>query len=147
MEKSAITLDELKQQDETRKAGPTSGEDEGFNVKVTYVKGGIKLTATPSLLEDVQGLGEQIDKPSIFEVMEDFFTSGWEEVRPEDIGVLTSGEIFSDPNGNVYWHERYQIEDMVEELMNGNEVFMQYGGNLYDEEEQPASQPVAHARS
>ena len=53
MDKEAVTLDELKQQEETRKQGPTSGEDEGFNVKVTYVKGGIKLSATPSLLEDV----------------------------------------------------------------------------------------------
>ncbi len=145
-DKTAVTLDELKQQDdaanEVKKSGPSSGEDEGFNVKVTYVKGGIKLTATPSLLEDVQGLGEQIDKPSIFEIMEDFFTNGWEEIRPEDIGALTSGEIFSDANGNVYWHERYQIEDMVEELMNGNEVFMQYGGNLYDEEEPNVTEPT-----
>lgn len=121
---------------------PTAGEDEGFNVKVTYKKGGITLSPTSNLLEDVQGLGETINKPSIYDLMEDFFSNGWETVRPEDIGALTSGEIFADANGNIYWHERYQIEDMVEELMNGNSVFMQYGGNLFEETpEEPYKDP------
>jgi hypothetical protein len=113
-------------------AQPTSGEDEGFNVKVVYNKYGITLEPTANLLNDVQGIGESIPKPSIWELMEDFFTNGWERVNPEDIGALTSGEIMSDQDGNVYWHERYQIEDMVEELMNGNKVNLQYGGNLFE---------------
>src|SRR5208337_3441999 len=114
---------------------PTSGEDEGFNVKVVYNKYGITLEPTANLLNDVQGIGESIPKPSIWELMEDFFTNGWEMVNPEDIGALTSGEIMSDQDGNVYWHERYPIEDMVEMLMNGEKVNLQYGGNLFEGDE------------
>jgi len=105
---------------------PTSGEDEGFNVKVVYNKYGITLEPTKNLLSDVQGIGEMINKPNIFELMEDFFTNGWEMIRPEDIGALTDGELMSDQDGNVYWHERYQIEDMVEMLMNGEKVNLQW---------------------
>jgi hypothetical protein len=122
---------------------PTSGEDEGFNVKVVYNKYGITLEPTNNLLSDVQGIGESIPKPSIWELMEDFFTNGWEMVNPEDIGALTSGEIMSDQDGNVYWHERYQIEDMVEELMNGNKVNLQYGGNLFEMDEGSEIAPPA----
>jgi len=122
---------------------PTSGEDEGFNVKVVYNKYGITLEPTANLLSDVQGIGEMINKPNIFELMEDFFTNGWEMVNPEDIGALTSGELMSDQDGNVYWHERYQIEDMVEELMNGNKVNLQYGGNLFEMDEGSEIAPPA----
>jgi hypothetical protein len=124
-------------------AQPTSGEDEGFNVKVVYNKYGITLEPTANLLSDVQGIGEMINKPNIFELMEDFFTNGWEMVNPEDIGALTSGELMSDQDGNVYWHERYQIEDMVEELMNGNKVNLQYGGNLFEMDEGSEIAPPA----
>src|SRR5208337_4209638 len=122
---------------------PTSGEDEGFNVKVVYNKYGITLEPTNNLLSDVQGIGETINKPSIWELMEDFFTNGWEMVNPEDIGALTSGEIMSDQDGNIYWHERYQIEDMVEMLMNGEKVNLQYGGNIFEEEGVPPVNPAS----
>src|SRR5208337_3581974 len=122
---------------------PTSGEDEGFNVKVVYNKYGITLEPTANLLNDVQGIGETINKPSIWELMEDFFTNGWEMVNPEDIGALTSGEIMSDQDGNIYWHERYQIEDMVEMLMNGEKVNLQYGGNIFEEEGVPPVNPAS----
>src|SRR5208283_6081005 len=122
---------------------PTSGEDEGFNVKVVYNKYGITLEPTNNLLSDVQGIGETINKPSIWELMEDFCTNGWEMVNPEDIGALTSGEIMSDQDGNIYWHERYQIEDMVEMLMNGEKVNLQYGGNLFEMDEGSEIAPPA----
>jgi DNA-binding ferritin-like protein len=115
---------------------PTSGEDDGTYVKVVYTKGGIELYPTEQLKQEVAQGGPQDEQTysDIFELMEDFFTNGWENVRPEDIGALTDGEIFADPNGNIYWHERYQIEDMVQMLKNGEKVFMQYGGNLYEDE-------------
>jgi len=123
-------------------AQPTSGEDTGYYVKVTYTQYGIELSPTETLLKEVaEESAEGYEfAPSqslnnIWELMEDFFTNGWEEVRPEDVGALTDGELFADPNGNVYWHERYQIEDMVDELRKGNTVSMQYGGNLFDEQE------------
>jgi hypothetical protein len=126
---------------------PTSGEDEGLNVKVIYNKYGITLEPTPALLSDVQGVGETIPKPSIWELMEDFFTNGWEMVNPEDIGALTDGEIMADQDGNVYWHERYQIEDMVEMLMNGEKVNLQYGGNLFEMDEGSEIAPPAEHQS
>lgn len=147
MEKEAVSADDLRkerdEQAETLKSGPSSGEDKGTYVDVIYQKGGIKLKPTEQLKKEIAEGGPQDVQTyaSIWELMEDFFTNGWENVAPEDIGALTSGEIFSDPNGNLYWHERYQIEDMLEELKQGNEVFMQYGGNLYNEEEPSTSQP------
>ena len=111
-------------------AEPVSGEDKGFYVTVSYVKGGIKLKATPEIANIAENTNHE--RPDMHDLMEDFLQNGWEEVHPEDIGALTSGEIVSDSNGNIYWHERYQIEDMVEELQQGNEVFMQYGGNLFE---------------
>lgn len=135
-------------------AQPTSGEDEGYYVKVTYTKGGIDLSPTENLLREVAEeqmqdesgnstyeFAHNIELDDIWEMMEDFFTNGWEKVNPEDIGALTDGEIFSDPNGNVYWHERYQIESMTDELKAGNTVFMQYGGNLFDEEDEETPAP------
>ena len=115
---------------------PTSGEDKGFYVIVNYNKYGIKLIATPEIKDIAENTGNA--RPDIYDLMEDFLQNGWETVNPEDIGALTSGELISDPNGNVYWHERYQIEDMVEELQKGQTVLMQYGGNLFDEEQEIA---------
>ena len=103
-------------------------EDAGFYVTIHYVKGGIKIKATTNIANIKENTNTEY--PRIRELMEDFLNNGWEEVRPETVGALTSGEIISTPNGNLYWHERYQIEDMLEELQQGNEVFMQYGGNL-----------------
>ena len=112
---------------------PISGEDRGFYVIVNYNKYGIKLIATPEIKDIAANTNHEY--PDIYDLMEDFLQNGWETVNPEDIGALTSGELISDPNGNVYWHERYQIEDMVEELQKGQTVLMQYGGNLFDEEQ------------
>jgi hypothetical protein len=125
---------------------PTSGEDEGYYVKVTYNKYGIQLSGTENLKKAVakDQSGEfahdrQLD--DIWSLMEDLFSNGWEHVYPEDIGALTDGEIFSDPNGNVYWHERYPIEDAAEELRKGGTVDMQYGGNLFEDEEKIEPNP------
>ncbi len=120
-------------------AEPTSGHREGRYVIVNYRKGGIILKPTATLAKEVadDATGEfahNVELDDIWEMMEDFFTNGWEKVAPEDIGALTDGEIFSDPDGNIYWHERYQIESMTDELKAGNNVFMQYGGNLFDEQ-------------
>ena len=130
----------------SKTAAEPTGKFDGLYVTAVYSKGGITLKPTPELLNEVAENKADVGKgfvewnPQLHDLLEDFTGNGWEWVNPEDIGALTSGEIISDPGGNVYWHERYQIEDMVEELVSGKNVWMQYGGNLYDEEE-PASEP------
>ena len=57
----------------------------------------------------------------------DYFQRQWCEIRPEEIGALTSAVIISDEAyrdpeglllsvGRVYWNPNYQIEDEIEEL-------------------------------
>ena len=66
-------------------------------------------------------------------LLADFFKRQWCEVRPEEIGALTSALIISDeahrdPDGtllsvgHVYWNERYQVEDEIEELRKSGEI-------------------------
>lgn len=123
---------------EKKAAQPTSGSvgSDGF-VNIEYTQYGIRMSPGEDLQQIVEAEGpdyisrEHVD---IYQMLEGYLTNGWEIVNPEDIGALTSGEIISDPNGNVYWHERYQIEDAAEELYKGNTVDWKYGGNLFDEE-------------
>ena len=62
------------------------------------------------------------DDQTLYELMEDFLTNGWQNVPPEDIGALTSAPIFEAPDGRIYWHERYQVESAAEELLLGKTV-------------------------
>lgn len=62
--------------------------------------------------------------------------SAWEFVRPEEIGALTdcdlilSHEVVRDKHyellevGKVYWHERYQIEDPIQVLIETGELIL-----------------------
>src|SRR5580693_6267102 len=60
-------------------------------------------------------------------LLDDYFRRQWCEIRPEEIGALTSALIISDeahrdPDGtllsvgHVYWNERYQVDDEIEKL-------------------------------
>lgn len=58
----------------------------------------------------------------------EYLQDGWEWVRPERIGALTSGPIITDEDyrnvkgSRVYWHERYQVDDPIEMFANGETV-------------------------
>jgi len=134
--------------DNKKAAEPTGKVDGGKYVTVTYVNNGIELSPTEQLKQELAQGGPQDAQTyaDIWELMEDFFTNGWETIAPEDIGALTDGEIFQDPDGNVYWHERYQIESMLDELKAGNKVFMEYGGNMHEDEGEIAP-PAEHQSS
>jgi hypothetical protein len=56
------------------------------------------------------------------ELLDDRTSNGWQWVEPEDIGALTSGPILEAPDGNIYWHERYQIESAADMLLSGKPV-------------------------
>jgi len=74
---------------------------------------------------------------ALLEVLADHLGSGWDVVRPEEIGALTSALILSDEVerdeegqlvsvGYVYWNPRYQIDDEIEEL--GEKGFVLFDG-------------------
>ena len=113
---------------------------------VTFTKenGNLVVTLTP---EGKQEIAEAIaDEKNIgsddfmLNLFEHPLCNGWSEIRPEDIGALTSSPIFSDEAtfdddgnlksvGRVYWFPNYQIESPVETL---NE----YGRVIFTGEEQ-----------
>jgi hypothetical protein len=69
------------------------------------------------------------------EVLEYYLANGWEWLRPEEIGALTSAPILSDDverddegtvvkTGKVYWYPQYQVADPIEQLIdNGSVIF------------------------
>jgi hypothetical protein len=66
-------------------------------------------------------------------------SNGWTLVKPEDVGALTSAPILSDDfdrdentdklrrMGEHYWHERYQIESAITEMVVEGYVDFQKG--------------------
>ncbi len=66
-------------------------------------------------------------------ILDDFFKRNWQEVRPEEIGALTSAIIITTEAvrdqagklvrlGRVYWNPQYQVEDEIETLDTRGEV-------------------------
>jgi hypothetical protein len=66
-------------------------------------------------------------------LLDDYFRRNWHEIKPEEIGALTSALIISDEAvrdsdgmlqsvGHVYWNERYQVDDEIEELRTAGAV-------------------------
>lgn len=66
------------------------------------------------------------------DLFEDFAGNGWSMFQPQDIGALTDCRIIISPDaefddngdvvdaGQVFWHERYQLDDAIEELLAGD---------------------------
>jgi len=50
-------------------------------------------------------------------LLEDWLGNGWEWVKPEDIGALTSAPILRSPNGMIYWFPNYAITCEIEEML------------------------------
>jgi len=83
---------------------------------------------------EIQGIRDRLGIDATLRVLlDDYFRRQWCEVRPEEIGALTSALIISDEAhrddhgallsvGHVYWNPRYQVDDEIEELRKAGAV-------------------------
>ncbi len=72
---------------------------------------------------------------ALHQLLADHFANGWHELRPEELGALTSALLISDDVvrddeghvtdcGCIYWNPSYQVMDEIAELrQNGRVVF------------------------
>lgn len=109
---------------------PTGTKTEGRYLTIRESKVGIYITLTEDGREYVADwYHEQPDFSLFADLFDDFAGNGWAMLN--DIG-LTSCQIIISPDAeydeegvfvdadNVYWHERYQIEDAIEQLLQGD---------------------------
>ena len=99
----------------------------------------LQISATPEGQADARAMAGKPTDSALAELLEEATANGWSWQAPEDLGALTSAPIISDPNGNVYWHERYQVDDPIGMLANGETVQFDFGGNM--NEKGPRSRP------
>lgn len=114
----------------------------GRYLNLEEVKGGLKVTLTPEGYEELEGQDwENQDTDILFtDLFEDYWTNGWTMLQPEQIGALTSCGLITSPDvemdddgevvsaDTVYWHERYQVEDPIAELLSKKGyLFLQKG--------------------
>jgi len=70
---------------------------------------------------------------ALVELLEDHLCNGWEAVRPEEVGALTSALLLCDEVdrdeageirdvGRVYWNPDYAVCDEIEELRDKHQV-------------------------
>jgi len=92
---------------------------------------GLTITITPALLENLkerEATGENMDSDEImYQVLEPLIDYGYEWIRPEEIGALTSapiiGNVDRDDNGNIiklrslFWYPDYAITSPIGDLM------------------------------
>ncbi len=106
-------------------------------VSLTKTGRALRLALTPEGREELQARvddGQSIAADStLYDLLDDHLCNGWDWVRPEEIGALTSAPILSDECsrddqgaietvGVVYWHERYQVESAADELLTTGHV-------------------------
>lgn len=95
--------------------------------------GDLEMTATEQLRADADLFRGRPESDALSDMLEDHLGSGWEWVRPEEIGALTSGDIISDTVerddeggltsvGHVYWDSMYQVQSTVETLLDEGRV-------------------------
>src|SRR5271156_1320269 len=127
----------------SKQAAPHNDADTGAYVKVENdPQGNLLVSATDLGRKEIAAMMGEKNRGTdalLADAMEDLTSNGWEWVSPEDIGALTSAPILMAPSGNVYWHERYAIEDPIEMLANGEQVRFDFGGNKFEDEEKPES--------
>ena len=98
----------------------------------------IRLTAAGRefLKEQRSGDGTGLKRGTIsilHNLLKDWLCNGWEFIRPEEIGALTSAPILSDDAkrndqgeltdvGNVYWFSDYAVTCEIEELLAKGQV-------------------------
>ena len=86
------------------------------------------------VFDEIERIRERLGIDATMRILlADFFKRQWCEVRPEEIGALTSALIISDaayrdPDGmllsvgHVYWNPNYQVEDEIEQLRTAGAV-------------------------
>lgn len=117
-------------------------------VRFDKVAGNLVITLLPEGREEIQnfrayarrlaaGRSAWTAEDTISELFERQLCNGWDRVRPEDIGALTSCPyIFTDDCemddegkitsvGRVYWFPRYEVDCLLEELEKNGSVTLQ----------------------
>jgi hypothetical protein len=104
----------------------------GYHVNIDKIDGNVNIVLNTNGVRIAKTIAEIRDRlgghSAILVLMHDHLKRKWTEIKPEEIGALTAGTIISDeakrdPSGTlvevgrVYWHERYQVEDPIEELL------------------------------
>jgi hypothetical protein len=106
--------------------------DEGFYIRMVYLQDGdLELQATEHLRE--QFATNETWMPTIYELLDDFTTNGWEWVNPEDV----TNDLLADPDGHIY--ER--AGDPIDELRTQGKFIMTAEGKLNDSSDEQALTP------
>ncbi len=92
------------------------------NLRILLNTNGERVFAEIEAIRDRLGIN-----PAIRILLDDFLRRNWQEIKPEEIGALTSALIISEEAernaagkllriGRVYWNPDYQVQDEIEEL-------------------------------
>jgi len=107
-------------------------EDMGFTGRLVTLStdgyGRLQVSATDEGQRLAASLANEATVDALHHLLAEATENGWRWEAPEDLGALTDAPIISDPDGNVYWHQNYQVEDPVETLARGGTVQFDSGG-------------------
>jgi hypothetical protein len=96
--------------------------------------GDLQIIPDPEFTEENFGyLREMPTTQALCEIFEGYTCNGWDCIQPEEIGALTSAPILSSDvsrnddgeivdYANLFYHERYAIEDPIDMLLKGETV-------------------------
>lgn len=112
--------------------------DTGRYLELEFAKGGLTVRLTEegrNELADIRASKPRATDDELFaELFEDFAANGWQLIDPSTIGLTgcrigISPDTGNDPDNveTVYWHERYAVEDAIEQLAAG-ELFLMLAG-------------------
>lgn len=110
----------------------------GRYLELEFVQGGLNVRLTEegrSELADLRASKPRATDDAIFvDLFEDFAGNGWQLIDPSTMGLTACRLGISPDTANdqfnvetVYWHERYAVEDAIEELAAG-ELFLMLAG-------------------
>ena len=106
--------------------------EHGCYIDIEHTAKGLKLILNPALKEEFKESLIGTNKSLVnhfFEIFEDHLCSGWEFIKPEDIGALTacpyifSNDAWHDDQGvlkqvdTIYWYPDYSVADPVTDLV------------------------------
>jgi hypothetical protein len=95
----------------------------GQNLTLEPKKNGIVITLTTEGREALVDRPDQPDFATFYDLFEDLAGNGWSTPSAAEVGGLTGCELFIQWEDDIYWHERYQVEDAIEKLLEG-ELFL-----------------------
>lgn len=86
------------------------------------------------VFEEIENIRDRLGIDAAFRILiRDFLRRQWGEIKPKEIGALTSSLIITDEFqrdsrgklvevGSVYWNQRYQVDDEIAELRAAGQV-------------------------